>query len=692
MARAWHGYYTVPVTRPLLQTRAQAADHTIDEWWDEAIGEFLRWLFRVASFDVFIVNYSWLSKAFEAAPNFVVKILDTHDRLAGRRAMLEGLGLAPEYFHTTDDEEAIALKRADVVWAIKEQEREQFARLTARPVLSLPHLDPVRPLPIAAPDPEGYLRVGVIGAYNNLNLTNFRDFLSAAIPIFERFFAPIMIHIAGGVCRYLRGTDERFVRLIGRIDEVEDFYRGIDLVCIAMRASTGLKTKTGEAIAFGLPVVSLAHGFEGYVATHPWHRLATFEAMAERLVDIAFDRDLLADLRAASLSSAYASEAAICATIARTWQIVTSLRQTAILCVSAVAFDEKAPEHSAFVSTAEYLAGIADVVVLVVAGPVGLLFGAGGDHDVRARIIVAAALADSGEHASKLRARGFGVAAVGDVLAGYRQKIVIVDALSEHVLDLPSVEGTVVLRAELLAQGTVIAPQIDAIGAFLSHCTRPVVMAPRCSPILGVLAARSGAKIVTAPCCWRSAETRHQIGSERRGRRVLVLADGRLRGLALLRNLLCEIKLEPIFTTPLAPDIGAAPASAHDGASQWLPAPEYLCGLIGGKHSLPGFAVDLSFGALGLQYLREVLLRLGVPTIHAEAAVVHPSVIAARGADSVYTYEGLVAKILAAARGDPLLPEGDRRRLEVELEGDGGWAWLGRYGFDELGLADLDQA
>jgi hypothetical protein len=414
--------------------------------------------------------------------------------------------------------------------------------------------------------------------------------------------------------------------------------------------------------------------------------------MAERLVDIAFDRDLLPDLRVASLSSAYASEAAIGASIARTWQILTRLRRAVIVCVSAAVFDEKAPEHSAFVSTLQYLGEMANTIVLVVAGSIEPLLRNDCDLDERARIVIAASLVDGGENISKLEAQGFGVAAIENVLAGYRQKIVIVDAVSEHLFEISSIEGMVVLRAELLAQREAIEPQIDAISAFLGKFVRPIVMAPRSSPILGALAARSRAEIVTAPCCWRSTEARRQIGSPRQGRRVLLLTDGRLRGLGLLLNLLRQLELEPILARPLGQDLGAAAAAAPDGAIPWLPAPEYLRGLIVGNQALLEFAVDLSFGALGLQYLRELLLRLGVPTIRADAAVVQPSVMEADGADCAHTYEGLAAKILSAARGVPLIAESYRRRLEQELEGDGGWAWLWRYGFDGLGFGDLDQA
>jgi glycosyltransferase involved in cell wall biosynthesis len=691
MARAWHAYYTIPTTRP-LHSEAESTEHTIDEWWDEAIADFLRWLFGVSQFDVFIVCYSWLSKAFDVAPDSVIKILDTHDRLAGRRSLLQKQGIAPEFFHTTDEEEAKALDRADVVWAIKEQERVLFERLTSRPVLSLSHLDPIRPLPIPPPDPEGYLRVGVIGAGNNFNLTNLHDFLGVALPIFERFFAPVLICIAGGVCDRLRGYDERFVRLIGRVHDVEDFYRSVDLVAITMQTSTGLKTKTGEAIAFGLPVVSLDHGFEGYPARHPLHTLADFAVMAERLVDIAFDRDLLPGLRTASLSAAHAAEIEIEATIEKTWQSLTPMRRAVIFCVSTVVFDDKAVERSAFLSALEYLGEMANLTVLAVEGSVEPLLAAGRELDAKARVVVASSLVDSDRHLAALRARGLAIAPIEDVLAGYGQKIVIVDALSEELLDIGPTAGIVVLRAELLAQRIAIEPRLETVAGLLRKFARPVVMAPQSSPILAELAARSGAEIVTAPCCWRSNAARHQIGSRRQLRRALVLADPRLHGLSLLVGLLRDLGLEPILVRAPFPVPGDRPAPEAACNIDWLSAPEYLLGLTGGRGMLPAFALDLSFGALGLQYLRELLHRLGVPIIGADAAVPQPSVIAPGNGDYVHTYEELVAQILSAARGLPIGDAAQRHRLDLELEGDGGWTWLWRYGFDSLGLSDIGPA
>src|ERR1700744_1958156 len=76
MRQCWDQVHTIGPTRPLHNNPLQQ-DHGIDEWFDPAIGQFLSWLFSAQSFDIFIVNYSWLSKALEFAPPQTFKILDT---------------------------------------------------------------------------------------------------------------------------------------------------------------------------------------------------------------------------------------------------------------------------------------------------------------------------------------------------------------------------------------------------------------------------------------------------------------------------------------------------------------------------------------------------------------------------------------------------------------------------------------
>jgi hypothetical protein len=304
MTQAWDSFHVVPTTRPLHAPSA-GEDHTIDEWWDAAIGQFLTWLFSVKRFDVFVVNYTWLSKAFEFAPQGVFKILDTHDRFSGRRELLAAHGIAKEFFHTTAAEEAIALNRADLVWAIKDEERDFFRTLTDRPVLTLLHADPEQRVErTAMPGDEGYLVVGCIGARNNVNCTNIRNFLAAALPIFTRYMAPIKVRLAGGMCQDLPEF-RRFpgVELVGRLENADDFYAMVDVALIPMNFSTGLKIKTAEGLAAGAALMSHAHAFEGFPASHPYHQLESFEQMAEACVELAFERAALEKLRGASAAA-----------------------------------------------------------------------------------------------------------------------------------------------------------------------------------------------------------------------------------------------------------------------------------------------------------------------------------------------------------------------------------------------------
>jgi hypothetical protein len=301
MSEQWESVHIAPATRP-LHSPPEGLDHTIDEWWDPAIGDHLAWLFAHKWFDAFIVNYTYLSKGLEYAPRGVFKILDTHDRFADRRQLLESHGIAPEFFHTTRDEEAKAVARADLVWAIKPQEADYLRSLGNVPVTTLLHFEPWRPIERRpTPDDDGYLTIGLLGARNSINATTTRYFLDVAIPHFRRNFASIKIRIAGSMSLDLEDRAKLpEVEIVGRLERVEDFYASIDAVVIPMTFSTGLKIKTAEAIGAGAAIVAHAHAFEGFCPAHPYHELQELGDVAEACVALSFDREQLEVLRRAS--------------------------------------------------------------------------------------------------------------------------------------------------------------------------------------------------------------------------------------------------------------------------------------------------------------------------------------------------------------------------------------------------------
>ena len=326
MQECWDALYTVPVTKPLHMPPADGGRyHSIDEWWDPAIGDMLHWLFSTQSFDVLLVNYTWLSKALEFAPRATLKVLDTHDRFAGRRELLEENGLAPEFFYTTEDQEKIALDRADVVWAIKRHEEEYFRTLTSRRLVTVPYLETIRPLNRSVP-PNGILRFGIVGARNNVNLTNIRSFLQVARHYVERTLLPMEIHIAGSCCEDLKHDPlPPFVKRIGRVPVMADFYREVDVVLAPMTFSTGLKIKVGEALNLGKALIAHAHAYEGYEPTHDFHHLPDFEACMWACKQVVANPERIVELERASVVASLASARTVAdsldSTIERYWQL-----------------------------------------------------------------------------------------------------------------------------------------------------------------------------------------------------------------------------------------------------------------------------------------------------------------------------------------------------------------------------------
>ncbi|MBW6396496.1 glycosyltransferase [Roseomonas sp. HJA6] len=315
MAGQWEAVFHGAVTRPLHTRPAEGPDHSIDEWWDPAIGQMLDWLFKVGRYDALLVNYTWLSKALEHAPPGVLRILDTHDRFSGRRELLAAHGLSAEYFHTTEDQERIALDRADLVWAIKEQEAGFFRTITTRPVRTLLHMEP--PAPDAPPRRrDDVLRLGIVGGRNNINATNIRRFLTVADAYLRRTLLPVEIVVAGSVCDLLEGLRLPYLRQLGTVESMDALYDQVDAVLAPLAFSTGLKIKVGEALSRGKPLISHVHAFEGYVPTHPCHECADFEEMMRAVHRLLRDPARLATLAEASRRSVAAAAESIAATIA----------------------------------------------------------------------------------------------------------------------------------------------------------------------------------------------------------------------------------------------------------------------------------------------------------------------------------------------------------------------------------------
>jgi glycosyltransferase involved in cell wall biosynthesis len=370
MRAAWDSYQLVPPSRGLHES-SRGPDHLIDEWADPSLGHFIAWACRVRAYDAVIVNYTWMSFCFEAVPKGVFRICDTHDVFGGRRALLEANGIEAEFFHTTKSEEARGLARADLVWAIKAAEESYFRdELGLANCLTMLHADPERGWWRRPPSTDGWLRAGVIGARNNVNRRNLEAFLAEALPAFEAYMAPVKILIAGGLSEHFEGYNHPNVEAIGRVAEIEDFYRGVDVVIAPMRFSTGLKIKVSEALASGAPVLAHAHAMEGYPSNEPMHQLASFREMALALATLSFDRTPLTALARRSRAVCQAIRRNVSDALDETRRQVTAgMAQTICVVAPAEALDPRSLLHDHLLQALDYLRFVAPLALYLSGRP-----------------------------------------------------------------------------------------------------------------------------------------------------------------------------------------------------------------------------------------------------------------------------------------------------------------------------------
>jgi len=369
MRKAWDFYDVVAPSRE-LHAPATQHDHGIDEWADQAVSHHVAWACRMRSFDLVVVNYTWMSACLDAVPAAVFKVCDTHDVFGGRRALLESQGIAAEFFHTTPAEEARGLARADLVWAIKDQERDYFMReLRLSRCLTVPYAEAETGFWSGPPSTDGWLRAGVIGARNNINKRNLEQFLHIALPMLESHMAPVKIVIAGSCSDDFRALSHPNVEILGRLDQVAEFYRQVDVVVVPMQFSTGLKIKAAEALAAGAPLLALAHAMEGYPTVEPGHLLPDFRALAFELVKLSFDPTPLPALAKASRRMCRQIQLNASAALDVTRQaIVAEGRSTILLVAPASALDERCLLHDHLAAALDYLRLSAKLALFLV-GP-----------------------------------------------------------------------------------------------------------------------------------------------------------------------------------------------------------------------------------------------------------------------------------------------------------------------------------
>jgi hypothetical protein len=242
--------------------------NALDDWFDPAVGEHVARLCSQYNFAFVLIHYVWMSAISEYLPAALPRILYTHDRFGERHRMLASAGIAPTWYSISIPDEARGLERVDLVIATQQEEADYFQTLTGRPVHVLGSLQALRERIVPGPVANGRLRVGYLGSANPGNCRSMDEFI-ATIDCNKILNSTNFELVLGGPISTLSRYDRDYIVPLGVLNRIEELFQVVDVMINPSVGGSGLKIKTVECLAAGMPLVSTRDGMMGLKALHP---------------------------------------------------------------------------------------------------------------------------------------------------------------------------------------------------------------------------------------------------------------------------------------------------------------------------------------------------------------------------------------------------------------------------------------
>lgn len=304
MKEAWDTLDVLPNSHPL---GANGEEIPFDSWYWQGTGERIRTLCARYDIDVVLCSYVFQSKMLEYIPSYILRIIDTHDKMGDRYEMLRRRGLPLEFFSCTPEEEGAYLRRADVVFARRQEEAAYFNSVTGRnSAIVVPHFE--EPHFAERSFSGGLHKVAIVASANRINLAIVRDFLQAIDRRLGSNESPVQVLVAGQVkdmVASLPSKDKavfgrRWVRMLGFVENIDEFYNSADLVVSPVTIGTGINVKTVQAMAYGMPLLTTSWGSKGIETSEPLHNLESLDALIDAMFELVDHPRRLDDLASSS--------------------------------------------------------------------------------------------------------------------------------------------------------------------------------------------------------------------------------------------------------------------------------------------------------------------------------------------------------------------------------------------------------
>lgn len=205
-----------------------------------------------------VIEYVRLQYLVEGLPEGVLTVLDSHDIMSSRSVSFLTFGMEPSIGFPCEVEAAL-LRRFDFVLAISESDRDWLRRFVPRQAVVLLPFLPVDEAGL--PEPRGRGPTDLLlfaGSNAPANAAALRWFSDYAWPYLRD---EMRLAVFGGVGA--SAPDDPHVEVRGVVESVDEIYEDYAVVLNPVFVGGGLKIKSLEAIAAGLPLVASREGLRG---------------------------------------------------------------------------------------------------------------------------------------------------------------------------------------------------------------------------------------------------------------------------------------------------------------------------------------------------------------------------------------------------------------------------------------------
>ena len=295
-------YREIPVSSKLTGANYNGLNLHVDDWCGPEAIEAVDQLASEYEYDIAITNYPFMSAIFDRLNTYTEKILLTHDSFVDRNRKMLEQGYPESGWISIDQRgEQLACDRSDVVVAMQEHEAEGFRSVCEPEKVRV--ISPIfEPVEIPKAEKSEKVRIGYFGSSNWVNEQNLGEYLKCWADDPE-LCAQSEILIAGGVCETLSNFVTKTLlnkvqpKMIGRVDKPGDFFSMCDIIINPERGGTGIKIKTLEALAHGMPILTTQGGSVGLDSKTPLHQAVDFQELARLTKEIVQDPEKIDQLR-----------------------------------------------------------------------------------------------------------------------------------------------------------------------------------------------------------------------------------------------------------------------------------------------------------------------------------------------------------------------------------------------------------